>query len=76
MNTIPEHDERIAKMSSASVCPHDIKKVEGKGRTKEKFRQFITWFTGFDEIKITYCDDTANKKIPFYGNFFVVYTNR
>ncbi len=52
MNTTPEHDERIAKITFASVYPHYIKKVESKGRTKEELHQVITWLTGFDEIKL------------------------
>ena len=36
MKTTPEHDERIAKMSFASVYPHYVTKVERKGRTKEE----------------------------------------
>ena len=52
MNTTPEHDERIANMSFASVYPHYVKKIESKGRTKEELHQVITWLTGFDEIKL------------------------
>lgn len=43
------HDERIVKMSFASVYPHYITKVEKKGRTKEELHQVIEWLTGFDE---------------------------
>ena len=32
MMTTPEHDARITKMTFASVYPHYITKVEGKGR--------------------------------------------
>ena len=52
MKATPEHNERIAKMTFASVYPHYITKVEKKGRTKEELRQVIEWLTGFDEIKI------------------------
>ncbi len=48
MKTTPEHDERIAKMTFASVYPHYVAKVEGKGRTKEELHQVIKWLTGFD----------------------------
>lgn len=48
MKTTPEHDERIAKMTFASVYPHYIAKVEKKGRTKEELHQVIEWLTGFD----------------------------
>src|SRR5215204_4696272 len=52
MNTTPEHNERIAKMTFASVYPHYIKKVETKGRTKEELHQVIKWLTGFDDKKL------------------------
>lgn len=43
------HDERIAKMTFASVYPHYVAKVERKGRTKEELHAVIEWLTGFDE---------------------------
>ena len=49
MITTPEHNERIAKMTFASVYPLYLAKVERKGRTKEELHQVITWLTGFDE---------------------------
>ncbi|WP_374505287.1 DUF2200 domain-containing protein [Flavobacterium sp.] len=49
MPTTPEHNERIAKMTFASVYPLYLTKVERKGRTKEELHQVITWLTGFDE---------------------------
>jgi hypothetical protein len=52
MNTTPEHDERVAKLTFASVYPHYIKKVETKGRTKEELHQVIQWLTGFNEKKL------------------------
>ncbi len=52
MKDTSHHDERIAKMSFASVYPHYITKVEKKGRTKEELHQVIEWLTGYDEIKL------------------------
>ncbi|WP_291785055.1 DUF2200 domain-containing protein [Cecembia sp.] len=49
MQTTPEHDERIAKMTFASVYPHYVSKVERKGRTKEELHTVISWLTGFDD---------------------------
>lgn len=49
MNTTPEHNERIAKMTFATVYPLYLTKVERKGRTKEELHQVITWLTGFDD---------------------------
>ena len=36
MKPTPEHNERIAKMTFASVYPHYVNKVVKKGRTKEE----------------------------------------
>lgn len=48
MKETAEHNERIAKLTFASVYPHYITKVEKKGRTKEELHQVIEWLTGFD----------------------------
>ena len=52
MKTTPEHDERIANMTFASVYPHYVAKVEKKGRTVEELHQVISWLTGFSEAKL------------------------
>ncbi|MCB0380454.1 MAG: DUF2200 domain-containing protein [Flavobacteriales bacterium] len=52
MKTTPEHDERIAKMTFASVYPHYVTKVEKKGRTTAELHQVIEWLTGYDETKL------------------------
>jgi len=52
MTPTKEHNERIAKMTFASVYPHYITKVEKKGRTKEELHQVIEWLTGYDEKKL------------------------
>ncbi len=52
MSTKPSHDERIAKMTFASVYPHYVTKVEKKGRTKEDLHKVIHWLTGFDDAKL------------------------
>lgn len=51
MTTTPEHDQRIANLTFASVYPHYVTKVEKKGRTKEELHQVIEWLTGFDDQK-------------------------
>lgn len=48
MKTSKNHDERIAKMTFASVYPHYVAKVEKKGRTVEELQQVISWLTGFN----------------------------
>jgi hypothetical protein len=52
MNNSNAHNERIAKMTFASVYPMYIEKVEKKGRTKEELHQVIEWLTGFDNKKL------------------------
>ena len=41
-------NQRIAKMTFASVYPMYVEKVEKKGRTKEELHQVIEWLTSFD----------------------------
>ena len=50
--TTKEHDEKIAKMTFASVYPHYVNKVVKKGRSEEELQQVITWLTGFGEKEI------------------------
>lgn len=52
MKSTNSHDDRIAKMTFASVYPHYVTKVEKKGRTKEELHQVIEWLTGYDEKKL------------------------
>lgn len=47
-----KQDERIAKMTFASVYPHYLEKIEKKGRTREELLQVIEWLTGFNEKKL------------------------
>lgn len=62
MKTTTQHDERIAKMSFASVYPHYLTKVEKKGRTREELHQVIKWLTGYDEKKLK---GLINEKVNF-----------
>ena len=52
MTATNTQDQRIAKMSFASVYPLYLAKVEKKGRTKEELHQVIEWLTGFDDHKL------------------------
>lgn len=52
MTSTAHHDERIAKMTFASVYPHYVAKIEGKGRTKDELHQVIEWLTGYDEKRL------------------------
>lgn len=48
----PGKDERIAKMTFASIYPLYVAKVEKKGRTKEELHEVIRWLTGYDEKEL------------------------
>lgn len=52
MKATPEHHERVAKMTFASIYPHYVTKVEKKGRSKEELHQVIKWLTGYDEADL------------------------
>ena len=52
MNNLNNKDERIAKMTFATVYPLYLTKVEKKGRTKEELHQVIEWLTAFNEQKL------------------------
>ena len=62
MNNTNNHDERIAKMTFASVYPHYLTKVRKKDRTKEELFQVIEWLTGYDEKKL---QELIEEKVTF-----------
>jgi len=62
MNNTNNHDERMAKMTFATVYPMYLAKVEKKGRTKEELHQVIEWLTGFNEKKL---QELIDKKATF-----------
>jgi hypothetical protein len=62
MNTTDIHNERMAKMTFASVYPLYLAKVEKKGRTKDELHQVIEWLTGYNNEKLK---DLIEKKVTF-----------
>ncbi|MGV3612197.1 MAG: DUF2200 domain-containing protein [Fluviicola sp.] len=62
MSTTPEHDQKIAKLTFASVYPHYVTKIEKKGRTKAELLQVIEWLTGFNETKL---QQLIDEKVTF-----------
>lgn len=48
-------DERIRKMTFASVYPHYVAKVEKKGRTTGELHQVISWLTGYSDQELEEC---------------------
>lgn len=66
MNNTNHHDERIAKMTFATVYPLYLAKVERKNRTKEELLQVIEWLTGYDEKKL---QELIEQKVSFQEFF-------
>jgi hypothetical protein len=62
MKDTKAHNDRIAKMTFASVYPHYLEKVEKKGRTKEELHQVIEWLTGFNNKKL---QELIKEKVTF-----------
>ncbi|MBP93495.1 MAG: hypothetical protein CMC55_05195 [Flavobacteriaceae bacterium] len=62
MKTTPEHNQRIAKMTFASVFPHYMTKIEKKGRTLEELYEVIEWLTGYDKDKL---EELIAEKVTF-----------
>lgn len=66
MSTTPEHDQKIARLTFASVYPHYVKKVETKGRTIQELHEVIEWLTGFDVKKL---QELIDEKVTFEAFF-------
>ncbi len=62
MKVTAEKNEKIAKMTFASVYPHYVNKVEKKGRTKDELHKVIEWLTGFDEDRL---QELIEEKVTF-----------
>lgn len=62
METTPEHDKRIAKITFSSVYPHYIDKVEKKGRSKDELLTVINWLTGYSEADL---NQLIEEKVTF-----------
>lgn len=53
MITTPEHNQRVAKLTFASVYPHYVTKVTKKGRSIAELHEVIEWLTGFNEAQLS-----------------------
>ena len=62
MNNTDKQNERVAKMTFASVYPHYVTKVEKKGRTVEELQEVIEWLTGYNSKTL---QTIINDKITF-----------
>lgn len=66
MKETEKHNERIVKMTFASVYPHYVTKIQRKGRTIDELLQVIEWLTGFNQQKL---QELIEEKVTF-ENFF------
>ena len=67
MKTTTEHNERMAKITFASVYPYYIRKVESKNRTIKELHQIIEWLTGFDDNKLRELIDEKESFETFFN---------
>ncbi|HKK38113.1 MAG TPA: DUF2200 domain-containing protein [Cryomorphaceae bacterium] len=68
MKATAEHNERIAKMSFASVYPHYVTRIEKNGRSETELLEVIKWLTGYDEKKLRELIDAKVTFKSFYQN--------
>lgn len=66
MKVTAEKNEKIAKMTFASVYHHYVEKVEKKGRSKDELHQVIEWLTGFNEDRL---QELIEEKLTFEDFF-------
>ena len=52
MKETDQHNERVAKLTFASVFPHYVNKVQRKGKSIEELYQVIQWLTGFNPDEV------------------------
>ena len=57
-----KHNEKVAKLTFASVYPHYVVKVERKGRTVDELHEVIEWLTGFNLGKV---NELIDRKVTF-----------
>lgn len=67
MQVTPEKNEKVAKMTFASVYPHYVSKIESKGKTLDELHTVIEWLTGYNSAQIL---EQVNQKVNF-ETFFV-----
>jgi hypothetical protein len=61
------NNQRVYRMSVASVYPHYTAKAVKKGRTKAEVDEIIRWLTGYDQAEL----DARLEKQTDFETFFV-----
>lgn len=62
MKETEKHNERIAKLTFASVYPHYVTKIQKKGRTLNELLQVIECLTGFNPTQV---NELIEEKVTF-----------
>lgn len=62
MKDTAKQDEKIAKMTFASIYPHYVKKIEKKSRNKEELHVVIKWLTGYSDDQL---QELINDNVTF-----------
>lgn len=62
MEITAKHNERMAKITFATVYPLYCAKVERKGRTQDELHQVICWLTGFKDKQL---QELITKQVTF-----------
>ena len=68
-------NERIYKMTFASVYPMYLQKVERKGRTKNELDTVICWLTGYDEAGLAAQIESEATLEAFFANAPEIHPN-
>ncbi|WP_113638794.1 DUF2200 domain-containing protein [Nubsella zeaxanthinifaciens] len=63
-----KNNERVYRMSVASVYPHYIAKAEKKSRTKAEVDTIISWLTGYNEEELQRVLDDKTDFETFFAN--------
>ncbi len=72
MNFTDALNQKIAKLTFASMYTIYVKKVESKGRPKEELHQLTDWLTRFDDKEL---QELTNEKVTFESSFSVPHLN-
>jgi len=63
----PGTEERIAKMTFASIYPLYLARIEKNGRTKQELDEVIEWLTGYGKKALKSLIDKKANFEEFYG---------
>ena len=73
MDSTSKQDQRIARMTFASIYPHYVRKVEKKNRNKDELHKVIEWLTGYNFKEL---EKFIDQKITFETFFMNATLNK